>query len=80
MNTTMKYLFVLAACMSLLCGCHTARPTAAITAWEYMVVDARLFVPLNTAINKAGADGWECVAVGTYGDQTGYAIMKRPKR
>ena len=83
MNATTKHLFLISVCAVLISGCCAPRsPGTAATIWEYQIVDAPLFIELQNAINKRGADGWELISVNPPPPNStlSYAVMRRAKR
>jgi hypothetical protein len=83
MNATIKHLILIGICAFFLSGCCAPRSSGtAGTIWEYQIVDARLFIDLQNAINKRAADGWELVSVHPPPPDSAlsYAVMRRAKR
>ena len=83
MNATIKHLILIGVCASLLSGCCAPRSSGTTaTIWEYQIVDARLFIELQNAINKRAADGWELVSVHPPPPDSAlsYAVMRRAKK
>ena len=72
-----KLLFVTVVSGLLVAGCCTHQPPA--RQWEYKVLTAHLYGPLQSELTKAGLEGWEVVSV-VNRDVDATAVLKRLKK